>query len=196
MKRMLALLILIFIGLHLSSCNYEQQRKELEQREADLFEREQKLLIRENLLTQVEDSLKLILSKSDSLASRLASASLPVPDSLQGMWNVAMMCTQTSCSGFAVGDTRKENWSFENNDSTGVLVRALQGEKLIRVYTGIYDGSGFILSTPYNSEASTTVMNVYLTLDINSNKLTGSRTINQADGCTTTFKLDAERPKR
>lgn len=195
MKRILPILMLVFIGLHLSSCNYESQRKELEQREAALYEREQKLLIRENLMLQFEDSLKLLLLKSDSLVSNVANASLPVPDSLQGLWHVAMVCTQTNCSGFAVGDTRKENWTFENNDSSGVLVRALQGEKLIRVYTGIYDGNGFVLSTPYNAENTSTTMNVYLTLD-NNNKLSGSRTINQADGCTTTFKLDADRPKR
>src|SRR5690606_40069064 len=88
--------------------------------------------------------------------------------------------------GFAVGDIRKETWVFEQEDSAStVYVKAMQGETLIRIYSGIFDGADFVLSTPIGNEAQSGKMNVKLNLNTAS-KLTGQRVIYQPDGCTTT----------
>jgi hypothetical protein len=48
-----------------------------------------------------------------------------------------MTCTETTCAGSAVGDTKTEQWhiSFETN---AVIVKAMAGENLVRVYTGTF----------------------------------------------------------
>lgn len=195
MKQLLLLSLLLTSVLLNSSCGFEERKRALDAREAVLQDREQNLLLKQKQLAQLEDSIKLNLAKQDSATLALKNLGLPLPDSLQGVWNISMICTQTSCTGFAVGDSRKENWTFSGGDSTGVYVKAMQGEKLIRIYSGIYDGSGFILSTPSSSDSITTVMNVKLSVE-SGNKLSGTRTINQADGCSSVFRLDAERSKR
>lgn len=195
MKQLLLSTLLLIPLLMNSGCGFEERKRALDAREAALQEREQDLLLKQKQLTQLEDSMKLNLARQDSATSVLKNLGLPLPDSLQGVWNISMICTQTSCTGFAVGDSRKENWTFSGGDSTGVYIKAMQGEKLIRIYSGIYDGGGFILSTLSGSDSITTVMNVKLSVE-NGNKLSGTRVINQADGCSATFRLDAERSKR
>ena len=191
-----ALLSCFFLSIFsFYGCGFEERKQALDAREANLQAREQNLLMKQKMLTQLEDSIKLNIAKQDSATLALKNLGLPLPDSLQGVWNINMVCTQTNCSGSAVGDSRKETWTFTGGDSTGVYVKAMNGDKLIRIYSGIYDGSAFILSTPTDTMTNTSVMNVKLNID-NVNKLSGSRVINQADGCSTTFRLDADRSKR
>lgn len=186
----------LLIAAGLGSCGFEERKKALDAREISLKEREQNLLIKEKMLIQLEDSIKLSIARQDSLSLSLKSLGLPLPDSLQGTWNINMLCTQTNCSGSAVGDTRKESWTFSGGDSTGVYVKAMQGDNLVRIYTGIFDGSGFVLSTPnLSGEANTTTMNVKLNIN-SADKLSGTRIIQQADGCTITYKVDADRSKK
>lgn len=186
----------LLIAAGLSSCGFEERKKALDARETALKEREQHLLVKQKMLLQLEDSIKLSIAQQDSLTISLKNIGLPLPDSLQGTWNVNMLCTQTTCSGSAVGDTRKESWTFSGGDSTGVYVKAMQGENLVRVYSGIFDGSGFVLSTPnVAGEVNATTMNVKLNINTR-DKLSGSRIIQQADGCTITYKIDADRVKK
>ncbi len=186
----------LLIAAGLSSCGFEERKKALDARETALKEREQNLLVKQKMLLQLEDSIKLSIAQQDSLTISLKNIGLPLPDSLQGTWNVNMLCTQTNCSGSAVGDTRKESWTFSGGDSTGVYVKAMQGENLVRVYSGIFDGSGFVLSTPnVAGEVNATTMNVKLNINTR-DKLSGSRIIQQADGCTITYKIDADRVKK
>lgn len=186
----------LLIAAGLGSCGFEERKQALDARETSLKEREQNLLVKEKMLLQLEDSIKLSIAKQDSLTLSLKNIGLPLPDSLQGTWNVNMLCTQTNCSGSAVGDTRKESWTFTGGDSTGVYVKAMQGENLVRVYSGIFDGSGFVLSTPnVSGEVNATTMNVKLNVNT-PDKLSGTRIIQQADGCTITYKIDADRVKK
>lgn len=186
----------LLIAAGLSSCGFEERKKALDARETSLKEREQNLLVKEKMLLQLEDSIKLSIAQQDSMTLSLKNTGLPLPDSLQATWNVNMLCTQTNCSGSAVGDTRKESWTFTGGDSTGVYVKAMQGENLVRVYSGIFDGSGFVLSTPnVSGDVNATTMNVKLTIN-SPDKLSGTRIIQQADGCTITYKVDADRVKK
>ncbi|OJV51989.1 MAG: hypothetical protein BGO31_10000 [Bacteroidetes bacterium 43-16] len=196
MNKLIYVSTFLLITASLSSCGFEERKKALDAREVSLRDREQSLLMKEKMLTQLEDSIKLSIAQQDSMTLSLKNLGLPLPDSLQGTWNINMLCTQTSCSGSAVGDTRKESWTFSGGDSTGVYVKAMQGENLVRVYSGIYDGSGFILSTPnVSGDPNATSMNVKLAVNT-PDKLSGTRIIQQADGCTITYKIDADRSKK
>ncbi|MBZ4192314.1 hypothetical protein [Niabella beijingensis] len=184
-------LLIVFM---LCSCGFEERRKQLDERERAINAREQAVMLKEKEIRLAEDSLKRYAEKMDSASRILAEQVLPLPDSLAGSWNVTMVCSQTNCSGFAVGDIRKENWLLSGNGST-VGVRAMQGDKLIRVYTGSFTGTGLKLSTP-ETEASQPSATMQVTLKIdNVNKMSGQRLIIQADGCETTFKVDMDRSK-
>lgn len=184
----------LLIILLLYSCGFEDRRKQLDERERAINAREQAVMLKEKEIRLAEDSLKRYAAKMDSASRMLTEQVLPLPDSLAGAWNVTMICSQTNCSGFAVGDIRKENWLVSGNGST-VGVRAMQGDKLIRVYTGSFTGTGLKLSTP-ESEALQPAVTMQVTLKIdNINKMSGQRLITQTDGCETTFKVDMDRSK-
>lgn len=187
-------LTLLFALLVQTGCGFDERRKQLDEREKSIAVREQTLMLKEKELRILEDSLKRNFEKIDSISLAAVQQSIPLPESFIGRWNVSMVCTQTSCSGFAVGDVRKETWQIASND-VNVTVRAMQGEKLIRVYTGVFTGTHFKLSTPLSFEDNqpATSMKVDLRIE-NPNKLTGQRLIVQPDGCTTTFKVDADKP--
>ncbi|WP_300602172.1 hypothetical protein [Niabella sp.] len=178
----------------LYSCGFEERRKQLDEREQALNQREQAVMIKEKEIKLKEDSLKKYAAKVDSASHVPVIPGIPLPDSLSGNWNVTMVCTQTNCSGFAVGDIRKETWLIAGN-GTAVTVRAMQGDKLIRVYTGIFTGSDLKLATPESESAQpSATMKVELKTD-QKNKLSGQRLITQADGCETTFKVDLDKSK-
>ncbi|HLU18141.1 MAG TPA: hypothetical protein VKZ76_08840 [Edaphocola sp.] len=196
MRRTLQLALVCCLAILISACGFEERKQALDARESALVQREQELLLREKMLIQLEDSVRQSIARKDSTEFMLQQLGIALPDSLAGVWTVNMMCTQTNCTGFAVGDIRKETWVFEQEDSAStVYVKAMQGETLIRIYSGIFDGADFVLSTPIGNEAQSGKMNVKLNLNTAS-KLTGQRVIYQPDGCTTTFKVDAERNKK
>ncbi|SDD46205.1 hypothetical protein [Niabella drilacis] len=193
MKRPLIIGI-ILLGLNFCSCGFEERRKQLDEREQALKARETAVMLKEKALKLLEDSLKLNIARIDSVSNLPAEQSVPLPDSLAGNWNVTMVCTQTNCSGFAVGDIRKETWLIAGNETT-VTVRAMQGDKLIRIYTGTFTGTDLKLSTPESETAQPSAsMKVALKVE-QRNKLSGQRLITQPDGCETIFKADMDRPK-
>lgn len=176
------------------SCGFEERRKQLDEREQALNLREQAVMLKEKEVKIKEDSLLKFAAKMDSAGHLPVIAGIPLPDSLAGNWNVAMICTQTNCSGFAVGDIRKETWLIAGN-GTAVTVRAMQGDKLIRVYTGIFTGNDLKLATPESESAQPSAsMKVALKVD-QRNKMSGQRLITQADGCETTFKIDLDQSR-
>ncbi|GAB3424524.1 hypothetical protein [Niabella aquatica] len=188
MGKIIFFLLIVFV---LTGCGFQSRRQELDEREKKLAGREQAILLKEKELQLLEDSLKRNLAQKDTSAL-LALTSIPLPDSLAGTWEVSMLCTRTNCQGFAVGDTRKESWLFAQRDEA-VSVSALQGEKLVRVYTGSFNGSGFRLMVPPNvADSAAAAMTVMLKVD-NINKMSGERVITQADGCSSVFKIDATR---
>src|SRR5690606_36319821 len=130
MNRFIYVSTFLLIAAGLGSCGFEERKKALDAREISLKEREQILLINEKMLIQMEDSIKLTIARQDSLSISLKTLGLPLPDSLQDTWNINMLCTQTNCSGSAIGDTRKEFWTFSGGDSTGLYVKAIQGDNL------------------------------------------------------------------
>ncbi|MGN7786173.1 hypothetical protein ACTJIJ_16700 [Niabella sp. 22666] len=190
MKKKFALLLII---LSIYGCGLENRKKELDERESSIAARERLVILKEKELQLFEDSLKRNIAIRDSSLLLTDSSSLPLPDSLSGAWDVSMLCIKTNCNGFAVGDTRKETWLFIKRDEA-VSVRAMQGEKLIRVYVGTFQGDGFQLSVPPTATDSlSSSMTVNLKLE-GINKLSGERVIRQADGCSSFFKVDVTRP--
>jgi hypothetical protein len=189
MKRNVVLFLII---ISFTGCGLEQRKKELEQREASVTDRERALVLKEKELKLWEDSLKRNMTLKDSSFLLNDSSTVPLPDSLSGAWDVNMLCTKTNCNGFAVGDTRKETWMFVKRDEA-VSVKAMQGDQLIRVYIGTFNGDGFQLSVPpAASDSLSSSMTVNLKVE-GANRLSGERVIRQSGGCSSIFKVDVTR---
>jgi hypothetical protein len=129
-----ALTILAFF----SGCNIREREQQLDERAALLDQKEQELLLKEKSLVLRE---QVLISKENKKDSTILSDTAAVFEpALQGSWSVNMLCTEATCPGSAVGDTKNEVWQFSFQDKT-ILVRAMSGEQLVRVYSGIYNGN-------------------------------------------------------
>ena len=137
--------ILLLSLLFFSSCGIREREAALEKREAALAQKEQELIIREQAV--VNDSLARIAADT---ATKIIDTTISETPSVQlaiaGTWQVRMLCKETSCPGSAVGDTKTETWKIEG-DTANVIARVMEGDKLVRVYSGKAADNGIIQLT-------------------------------------------------
>src|SRR5215204_4918000 len=101
----LAFLLFIFV-FFCSGCDLQKKEDELEKREVALNQREQNITTKENDLEKKEQALKLREEQIDSTAKK-DTARFYNP-AMIGTWLVKMTCTETTCTGSAIGDTKTE----------------------------------------------------------------------------------------
>ncbi|MEO6832497.1 MAG: hypothetical protein ABI378_08670 [Chitinophagaceae bacterium] len=151
--------------------------------------RERFLSIREQALDLREQQISGREKKLDSTFRKIAYDSLVALHSdILGRWTVKMQCTETTCLGSAVGDTKNEIWEikFENQF---VIIDASSNGQLVRVYSGAYDGAGLKLSVKIDSvDASAANMEVRL-MEISATEMQGEREIRQTNGCRILYSL-------
>lgn len=181
MKSLSFLLFSIFI---FSSCGVEQKQRELQSKEEALDKREQELNLRQKTILATEAELL----RKDSSANSFAV----INDTLPGTWEVQMVCTESSCPGSAVGDTKKEVWVM-NYQGNHLVARTKTGDQVTRVYTGIYTGHTielveFRASTP-NEPATTMVVRLFFK---NGTTLEGHREIIRED-CRVMYSVKADK---
>lgn len=181
-------IILFFVFVY-SGCTYKNKERELEKRTAELNEREQQLVLKEQTLdlrSQALDEREKVL---DSTSKKIANDSLFVryPE-LPGLWNVKMTCTETNCSGSAIGDTKNEKWDF-NFQNNNVIISAISNNKLVRVYSGeINDNTLKLTLSRDTPDSLSSSMSIRLQL-ISEKEMTGEREIIQASGCRIVYSL-------
>ncbi|MHA6696778.1 hypothetical protein [Chryseobacterium sp. A301] len=172
----------------LVSCTQDinQQKIELEKREAALQEKESAFALKQadyQLLSQMRDS---IVSSVDSLDIH------PKLDLIAGKWKGKIVCTESSCPEYVVGDTRIDDWQLEVVAGI-VTAKNLNKSGFIRVYKGTIENNQ--LKLYYNSPAdATTVLNIGIVFpDLSANKLSGSRNV-QIDGkCQSKYTIELSR---
>ena len=188
-------LMCMMVVLLCSSCGLNAREEAVRKKEAELSQREQQLTLRERLLAlreeeilQIKQKLDSATLKTDSLLAKTDS-SIVYNQQLTGVWNVKMTCTETTCPGSAIGDTKTETWeiSYQNNV---ILAKANVGDKLTRVYTGTYNGTNLVLSedvanTPLEPA---TKMTIQLTMKDN-NTMEGRREIVRENDCSIVYDL-------
>lgn len=135
MKRMILTCLVFF--LILSGCDIDKREKEVEKKAQALQQKEEELQARETALAMKEEELARQARAIDS--SRQDSSFIYDPR-LIGLWSVKMTCTETTCPGSAVGDTKSEQWEL-SYQGHHILARALVSDTLTRVYQGIYTGN-------------------------------------------------------
>ncbi|WP_207491562.1 hypothetical protein [Aridibaculum aurantiacum] len=177
---MLLILLVTFTG-----CDLRQRELAMEKREAEIAEREQQLALREKSIEVRELQM---LEKERKFDSTSRDSAITFNPALPGQWAAKMVCSETTCTGSAVGDTRNETWTF-NYENNKLIVQALSGDKLVRVYTGTYTNNVIELveNVEPTATAPATKMVVRITV-INNNSMEGIREIVRPD-CRIVYSL-------
>jgi hypothetical protein len=176
---------LAFLPL-LWGCGIDQRQKEVEQKALALQQKEEELQARELALTQKEEELARV---SKTIDSTHRDSSFIYDPRLIGLWAVKMTCTQTTCPGSAVGDTKSEQWELSYR-GRHLLARALVSDTLTRVYQGIYTGNTLELVEVRSGAPAqpATRMIVRLRL-VNASTLEGQREIVREGDCKIIYAL-------
>jgi hypothetical protein len=186
------ILSLLFI-IALSGCNLRQREIELDRKLAEVNEREQRLSLKEQSLELREQQLNEKEKKLDSTTKRNGNDSLLLlHPQLSGIWNVKMQCTETNCSGSAVGDTKNEQWQFKFQDN-GVIVSAKSNNELVRVYTGVYRNNVLQLSVHADTSLPKSARILVRLQQIQDKEMSGEREIIQPDGCRILYSLQLKK---
>jgi hypothetical protein len=187
-------LISAFILLLLPACNSDDRKKALDQKEAELNRLERELQLKQQSLALKEEELAQKERSIDSVSIKITRDTLAgLHPGLPGLYNVTMRCTETTCPGSAVGDTKTEQWQlvFENNQ---VIVNAMSGKKLVRVYMGGYVGNTMELLAQTDTVTGLQTGNMVVRLqETRENRLRGMREITRQDNCRIIYDLDLEK---
>ena len=110
-----------------------------------------------------------------------------------GIWSVKMVCTETTCAGSAVGDTKTEQWNISYESNT-IIAKAMSDDKLVRTYTGKPNADVIELAEKLAEDGlqSSTNMLVRLRL-ISSNRMEGQREIVRENNCKVIYSLQMEK---
>jgi hypothetical protein len=90
-----------------------------------------------------------------------------------------MTCTETTCAGSAVGDTKTEEWELSYEGNT-LIAKAHTNEQLIRTYKGFYTGNTIELVESRDSTEANVKMVVRLRL-ADETHMEGQREITRKD---------------
>ncbi|SFN07448.1 hypothetical protein SAMN05421594_0823 [Chryseobacterium oleae] len=178
---------ILFVGSFLMiSCDYKEKEK-------SLTEREKQLLEKEKIFAKKESEYQALIKMRDSIFSKKDSVVIAAwPSDISGPWNGKVICTESNCSDYAVGDQRTDTWEFDS-DSTQLVTKIVNNNNLVRLYSGKYENNEIRLSFKTDSTAKKSVeMNVLLN-DISANKIKGTRTVTADNGCTARFSVELVR---
>ncbi|HET8574363.1 MAG TPA: hypothetical protein VFL76_10905 [Edaphocola sp.] len=189
----------VFSGLSLlllSSCGLQEQRDKLKQEAIVLRQKEQELMLRKQELDAREQILNERQKKMDSVLVGKDTLSTIYP-AIPGRWLVKMVCTEATCPGSALGDTKVEQWAitFQNNM---VVVKAMNNKfQLTRIYTGSITADGQLSLKAQAPEDSLSIAQyAQITIQLKQTKndvMQGQRDIIQPEGCHITYTLDLKK---
>lgn len=187
------ILLIVFLTCLFISC---ENKKELE-----LQKREQALNLREEKIVEKESEYQSLLLFRDSIYALKDTVKNTIasinkwPESIQGIWNSKMLCRESNCSKYVIGDQRNETWQFLS-DSTGIYTNVLNNKKLIRVFKAKYSDDKILLEFKTDTILKNSVkMNVVLD-DIKDNVIKGTQTITGQDNCTARFSVELTLPQK
>ncbi|WDF65454.1 hypothetical protein [Flavobacterium sp. KACC 22763] len=179
-------LFLIFFVFVLYSCSNKKEQ-ELIVRENSLLEREKQFQDKEaeyEKLLKMKDSLLSITKVKDTL-----SKIKEWPEELKIAWNSKMICKESNCSNYVIGDQRSEVWEFRS-DSTGMYANVLSNSEIKRVFTGQYLESKIVLDSAKETSSKNKIKVSVVLDDIKKNIIKGTQTITGQDNCTAKFSVE------
>lgn len=187
------IIILSLVFMWLPSCQIQKREEQLKQKESELRLWEQKLLLK-------EDSLRIKAAELAKNENLLDTTKINTIDSLSalhsnvaGMWNVSMKCIEATCSGSAVGDTKKEQWQITIENNT-IIAKAMSDNKLLRIYSGSFVGNAFELSAQQENVPAQLGAKMFVRLQQNAeNEMSGQREISRPEDCRIVYALELNR---
>ncbi|NML59370.1 hypothetical protein [Chryseobacterium cheonjiense] len=176
------LFIIITISFLLVACDDKKK-------ETELMMREKQLLEKEKLFAQKESEYQSLLKMRDSIFSKKDSVKIVVwPKEIAGEWTGKVICTESNCTDYVVGDQRTDTWEFDS-DSLQLSTKIINNNNLVRAYSGKFENNEIKLNYKTDSTAKKQVeMNVLLN-DISPSKIRGTRTIT-IDNCMAKFSVE------
>lgn len=164
------------------------------ERETRLIQRERNLLVREKKFALKEAEYQALLKMRDSLMNlRDTTAYVSAwPDHIEGYWNSKVICTESTCPEYVIGDQRNDTWLF-SSDSTQKVAKVINNNSLIRVYNGSFNEGHIDLRFNTDSTAARQVTMSVLLNEISLNKIRGTRTVSVGDRCRARFSVELSR---
>lgn len=181
--------ILVFLPvLLLAGCKDNEREKQLADREQAVTEREKVFALK-------EADYQSLLRMRDSLSAVKDTVIVAAwPESVAGTWSARLVCKESSCTEYVVGDVRSDSWEFAS-DSTGTFTRVLNREKLLRIYQGSLSGETVQLHFATDSTAQKKVdMNVTVNA-AGADAMKGEQTVTIDDNCKARFSVELTRSK-
>jgi len=188
MRFYFALLLLMLLG----SCNFQQRETELQQKGDSLTKKEADLAMLEKSLRLKEEELQEREHLLDSVQRE--DTNYIVDPALMGAWNVRMTCTETTCAGSAVGDTKSEVWRI-TFQGKWLIAASVVRDQVGRLYTGKYTYDGITLKGDVESEeeaAANTRIEVRLQVK-DPKTIEGVRRIIREGDCVITYNIKLSR---
>lgn len=184
MKWIIVLLLAVIVVS--PACNLRQREEALRKKEVELKEKEQELLLKEKTLQIKEDELLQKEQKLDS--TTLNDTTFIYNPNLIGLWSVKMICTETTCPGSAIGDTKNEQWQIAYQ-ANKIIAKAMVGNQLVRVYSGTFKGNILeLVDEQENGENNGTKISVRLRFT-SENTMQGQREILRIGDCRILYSL-------
>lgn len=175
------ILFVFFLTIFFPSCDLREREEALNQKETLLNQREQELLLKEKTLQLKDEDLVKREQRIDS--TRLQDSLAVYNASLPGTWDVKMVCTETSCPGSAVGDTKNETWEIAYQENA-IIARAMVNNELVRVYSGFFTGNTLeLIETRENAPSQPATRMVVRLRLAKENVLEGTREIERIGEC-------------
>jgi len=176
---------ILFI-LVLSSCNNKKEQ--------ELILRENSLLEREKQFEDKQAEYDKLLKMRDSLWSvSKVKNTLPKlqewPENLKISWNSKMVCRESNCSNYVIGDQRSEVWEFAS-DSTGMYTNVFSNNEIKRVFTGQYLDNKIVLDSAKEASVKNKIKVSVVLDDIKKNIIKGTQTITGQDNCIAKFSVE------
>ncbi len=181
------ILLLTLVFFTFSGCYNKDRENQLAQRELVLLEKEKQAALREAeyiSLVRMRDSL---LTLKDSTLLRVGW-----PEEIEGYWGSKIICTESSCADYVVGDQRSDTWLF-SSDSVSMVTKVMINNSLVRVYNGAFNNNMINLRFKTDSTASKQVEMGVLIYEITPGRMRGIRTVSVDSKCTARFNVELNR---
>jgi len=180
--------LLFILLLLLISCENKKEEG-LAERERLLKAREQEFEIKVADYKQLAKMRDSLFAQRDKEVKNDSLVIKTWPDSLSKQWISKMVCRESNCSNYVIGDQRSEVWQF-SSDSLGIFANVLNNDKLVRVYRANYIDNKIVMNFATDSTAKSKVkMNVVLD-DVDTKVIKGTQTITGRDNCIAKFSVE------
>ena len=183
------LFVFFMLPLLMAACADNRQEERLARWEQTLRERERQLSLKEadyESLLRMRDSL---LARKDSAVSQ------SWPQAINGRWNSTIICKESNCSDYVIGDQRSEVWEFAT-DSAGMFTKVFNNSKLVRVFSGSFPGNEIHLHFKTDSTVGKKGDRQVVLNQIDKDIIRGTQIITGGNNCTARFSVELARASK